>query len=54
VATFSSGEWKQIKPNEVQNRLNDKKRPSQSCKTYHALTKNQWTAILAEHFLAHQ
>ncbi|XP_060878758.1 uncharacterized protein LOC132951473 [Metopolophium dirhodum] len=53
VVTFSSEEWKKIKPDDVQYRLHDKKRPSQSFKTYYALTKNQWTPILAEHFWVH-
>jgi len=53
VVTFSSEEWKQIKPHDVQYRCNEKKRPSQRSKTYYALTKNQWTPILAEHFWAH-
>lgn len=34
-------------------RLNDKNRSKQNFKTHHALQKNQWTPILAEHFWIH-
>ncbi|XP_025413491.1 uncharacterized protein LOC112685738 [Sipha flava] len=53
VFTFSADERKKIKPHEVLYRLNDKNRPLKTCKSYHTLTKNQWSPILAEHFWIH-
>lgn len=53
VFNFSIDEWNLIKPKEIVYKINDKNRPKQNIKMYHALPKNQWTPVLAEHFWIH-
>lgn len=51
--TFSPDEWKQIQPQEVVYKMNDRMKPKNSARSYYILPKGSWTSLLAELFWEH-
>jgi len=51
--TFSPDEWKQIQPQEVVYKLNDRMKPNNSARSYYILPKGSWTSLIAEFFWKH-
>jgi len=51
--TFLPDEWKQIQPQEVVYKMNDRMKPKNSTRSYYILPKGSWTSLLAELFWEH-
>lgn len=53
VFSFSPDESKDIEPQAVIYKCNEKSRPLRNTRTYFSLSKNTWIPIIAKHFWVH-